>query len=85
MTLGYGPPGDLGYGPIGEGGPHRGEHGGGSVRGSVPYLSGFTLNDNLPQKNSSIQSQIIKLVYYFTKNNQHVIMFKCAPSSLVNL
>ena len=84
MRLGYGPPGGLGYGPIGGGGPHHGGHGGGSLRGSVPYLSGFTLNDNLPQKTSSVQSQIIKLVYNFTKTNQHVTMFKCAPSSLVN-
>ena len=66
---GYGPYGGGGshhgghsYGPIGGGG---GGHGGGSLRGSVTYLSGLTLNDNLPQKNSSVQSQNIKLVYLF--------------------
>ena len=97
LRLGYGPSGGLGYGPIGwggphhgghgydpigGGGPHRGGHGGGSLGGSVPYLSGFTLNAKLPQK-LSVQSQIIKLVYNFTKTNQHVIMFKCVPSSLI--
>ena len=42
-SLGYGPPGGLGYGPVG-GGPHHGGHVEESLGGSVPYLSGFTLN-----------------------------------------